>query len=745
MSDTETSLPATNGAARREPALQQPPVFDGKGSSGINAAFLLQAVLRWWPIALPAGLVLAVVGTAAGWLLFTPTFRAEAWLRIEDRRPYVAFPTQEESKRFVQTQVELLRSPVIIAECLSRPDVAQLPELQQVEDPLEWLLTRLTVAGVGESELFRIRFEGPNPVNAVTITNMVVEAYLKQHSSEGAAEVQRIIELLNKEKERRLKEIERLQENLRTMTKQVTGRDLIEGMTGGKDGQMLASPIAALQDRLTSAEVEREVLEAQFKAAESALASQDTAAVPVNTLELDQAVAADSEVQAINAELLASQLRLREYEAQFAEAAKKETGQRMRKRVEDLQAALTKRKAEVRQTYGKILAQKVLQVRRDELASVQKQLEAQRHMESLLRKRVEEERAQLEKLGDQALNLEFARNELARSEEVFRRITDRITALRTEQSAPARASLLRKATKPELPINNPYMTMAGLGGAAFGLPFLLAVLWEYRVRRVSGAQQLQEEIRLPVIGEVTTLPIKSMIPAWGASDRFERHRHMFQESIAQVRTSLLLSDGLQGLQVLAVGSAVSGEGKTHLAAQLAVNIGKSTGKPTLLIDADVRDPDMHRMFDIPLTPGLVSVLNKSAELDEAILPLWEQRIHLLPAGNLQGSPHGLFAGSSFTSMLARLRKKYRYIVIDCPPLLSASESLVLAKAADGTLLCTMRDVSRVTQVRHARDRLTTAGAHTLGIVLSGASPTSYLYRYGGYYTRSAAAEESVPA
>ena len=77
--------------------------------------------------------------------------------------------------------------------------------------------------------------------------------------------------------------------------------------------------------------------------------------------------------------------------------------------------------------------------------------------------------------------------------------------------------------------------------------------------------------------------------------------------------------------------------------------------------------------------------------------------------------------------------QYRYIVIDCPPLLAASEALVVAKEADGTLLCAMRDVSQFSKVRLARDRLVAAGARPLGVVLSGVSPKNYAARYGRYY------------
>src|SRR5579863_6864501 len=114
-------------------AARTPPV--PPRNSGVTPTFVLQVLARWWHWVLPAGLLLGGAGAAIGWLTFQPTFVAEAWVRIEDRRPYVAFPTQEESTRFVQTQVEMLRSPVVVTQCLTQPEIAQLPELKNELDP----------------------------------------------------------------------------------------------------------------------------------------------------------------------------------------------------------------------------------------------------------------------------------------------------------------------------------------------------------------------------------------------------------------------------------------------------------------------------------------------------------------------------------------------------------------------------------------------------------------------------------
>ena len=105
---------------------------------------------------------------------------------------------------------------------------------------------------------------------------------------------------------------------------------------------------------------------------------------------------------------------------------------------------------------------------------------------------------------------------------------------------------------------------------------------------------------------------------------------------------------------------------------------------------------------------------------------------MLTAGRLQTNPHKLI-GNAFRDILEEARKQYRYIVIDSPPVLAASESLVLCKVADASLVCAMRNVSRLDQVHMVCSRLQAAGAKPAGIVLNGVPTKRYAYDYGYGY------------
>ena len=100
------------------------------------------------------------------------------------------------------------------------------------------------------------------------------------------------------------------------------------------------------------------------------------------------------------------------------------------------------------------------------------------------------------------------------------------------------------------------------------------------------------------------------------------------------------------------------------------------------------------MFGIDRGPGLAEVLSQQCRLGDAVVKTSNPNVYLLPAGRLKVSPHRLLGNGDWKAVLEQLPAGFRYVVIDTPPVLAASEALVLAKSADASLLCVMRNVSR---------------------------------------------------
>jgi capsular exopolysaccharide synthesis family protein len=318
------------------------------------------------------------------------------------------------------------------------------------------------------------------------------------------------------------------------------------------------------------------------------------------------------------------------------------------------------------------------------------------------------------------VELAFLQGDLSREEEVFERIASRLMALRTEQRAPERVNRLQSAEVPTAPVVSVATLYKKMGLACFGsflLPFALAVLRERLLQRVGDVRQLREDLHLPVVGQIAQLPLRAHSLQQTASRRAREDLQLFQESVDALRVCLMTSESLQDMRVLAVTSAANNEGKTSVAVQLAVSIAGACGEKTLLIDGDLRSPDVHRVLGVAGRPGLAELLAHECRIEDGAIQNWSNR---------------LLGNGAFGELLEELRRRYRYIVIDTPPVLAASEAVILARAADACLLCAMRDVSRVEQVREVGSRLAVAGAEPVGIVLSGIPSRQYGYYYGRY-------------
>lgn len=689
-----------------------------------------RAIRHWWKVALPCAVVLSIVAGALVWTFFVPRFRATAWLKIASSQDYIAFPqAQGAPDHFVRTQLELIKSPLVMEQVCSQPEIAGLPELQMQSSPVEWLGSQIAVRSVGNSDLFQITFDGMQPDHAARIVNAVMDVYLKLQSNELSAQTQKIIQLLEQERQRKANELERLKSNIRSLAKQATGRDPV--FTGNaQDVVVLTNPLNALEDQLAAAEVDRQYLEAELAAAREALA-QSEIKVPEDLL--DKAFEQDAQVIRSREILDLQRAKVSGAAAVSRQPDEDPRVKKLEHEATQMEQRLADLRTELRPRLEAELTRLLTQQRQEEIDALQTDLERQKIREKLLTERFAQKRKELEKLGGESLNLAFAKDDLRRAEDVYQRISDRAEALRTERRAPDRVSSLKRAVPPHAPVRSiPYERLGAACLGCFCLPFLLALIWERRLRRVAGAQQLFEEARLPIVGETTLLPGRPVSTHRRLSRQFERSLDTFVESIDYVRTRLLMSQEWKDLQVLVVASAVSREGKTKLASHLAVSLSRAQPELTLLIDADLRDPDLHEMFEIPLEPGLADVLASEGRADLGLVTQWSKNLHVLTAGRLLHSPHRLLSSEALPELLKQARKIYRYIIIDAPPVLPVSDTLSIAHHADGTLLSTMRDRSRGPQVRLAAERLQAAGARLIGAVLNGVPAREYGYGYGNY-------------
>jgi polysaccharide biosynthesis transport protein len=219
-------------------------------------------------------------------------------------------------------------------------------------------------------------------------------------------------------------------------------------------------------------------------------------------------------------------------------------------------------------------------------------------------------------------------------------------------------------------------------------------------------------------------------------------KSQFSEAFRALRTSLLLSVAGGEPQVILLTSATPSEGKTTVSINLACVLAQRNVR-VLIIDADLRRPTVHHRFGLNGKVGLTSVLTGSVSLEEAIQTIPEiPQLDVLVSGPVPPFPTEMLSSETMQQLIQRCKGMYTHIVMDSPPLLSVTDSVVLARDADAVVMIVRHGKSSKHAMRRARDLLVRSGAPVTGIVLNAVdlnSPEYYAY-YGYYgYTGYAAA------
>lgn len=214
------------------------------------------------------------------------------------------------------------------------------------------------------------------------------------------------------------------------------------------------------------------------------------------------------------------------------------------------------------------------------------------------------------------------------------------------------------------------------------------------------------------------------------------------EAYRTVRTNLQFASVVEDTKVILMTSALPGEGKTSTAANLAV-VSAQAGKRVLLVDADMRKPQVHHRFQISNLDGLSNLIIKEREVSDCVVASEVDGLFLLPSGPIPPNPSEMLASAAFSSLLAALRDDYDLVIIDSPPVLSVADSLILTRAADGVVFVVDSKHTNRTLSQKGIASLQQVNAKILGVVLNrvdaSKSGSYYYYQYRYYNTGQAKA------
>jgi capsular exopolysaccharide synthesis family protein len=339
-----------------------------------------------------------------------------------------------------------------------------------------------------------------------------------------------------------------------------------------------------------------------------------------------------------------------------------------------------------------------------------------------LSSRVNQQDSQTQKTGRKNLDIQDLQFKLQVDQEMYDTLSRRIKTLQMEQQRPARIEIAYWADVGETNDRRVQLaTAAVIGALACG--FGLAFLRDRMDKTLQTPEDVTRYLDLPVLG--TTTSSRTLKPA------------LFAEQIAgdyqTIRTNLGLSYDGGMPRKLVVSSAGTREGKTTFAVNLATSLAKS-GKKVLLIDGDMRKPDVGQMLNVPKDSGYLQDVLLGGDPSSLVHVLPSSGLHVLAANpRHMADPYELLTSSMAAEQIERLAREYDHLVIDSPPALAFPDALVWAKLADAVVLISFAGQTTAPDLKEARERFARGRARVLGAVLSNVPIDQSLYRYAYTY------------
>ena len=281
--------------------------------------------------------------------------------------------------------------------------------------------------------------------------------------------------------------------------------------------------------------------------------------------------------------------------------------------------------------------------------------------------------------------------------------------------------------KPSSP--NVAMNLAAgfFGGIAvgFGLIFAVAFLDD----RVKSAFDIEGTIGLPMLGVVPRIKkLDTNTKAQAVASNVDRH---VTETFRSIHSALKLNDESKNAKIILATSTLPGEGKSFVSSNLSLTFANH-GEKTLLIDADLRLPNVARSLQLENDFGLLDHIEKGVALDEVIIKEVYPNLDVLPSGGKSKNPTQVLNSAQLEAMFADLRDRYDRIVVDSPPLAAVSDALNLLPLVDGTLyIIKFNTVKRKTAVVNVR-RLWESNTPVFGAILNNITSSLSSYYYSNY-------------
>lgn len=654
----------------------------------------------------------SVLSLAAGYVMTQPkVFRATTKAQVVRQRPIVvvdsnhpgmdqALPLETEAKKIGGTEIAAMASDLANTRHKKAISAAEIVESIKVttENP----------------DVVAISAESSGAERAADIANIVMEAYVKWSGEDVRLRATSFREALEKHEEK-------LKGDLRAKEGEITA-------FRKKYNIQNVDPAAASQAKaVVSYDAEAELARASVQAALAELgglkrqlrAMKPTR--PVDRVEVDPLERGfREEIDATRLELARARLRYDEEHPRVVSLSD---------RLEELQSQLTRLRTSNARAPKAPPAEEpnpeYTELRR-RIGEQEMQLNAMQARAGVLASAAARNRAQVPTLPPNYLELARLLHSKDISEKAYLSVLEQLNAARAnEESLQSPVRTFDRATVPLRPIRpNPKQTLALAVVLAVLAGLSLAYLVETTDQGVYDADDLMMRTGVMPLGFVSAARDPNAI----ATITSEAPRSSLAEGFRLIHANLIFSYIDSPLHTVMVTSAAAGEGKTLVATNLAIVFAEQ-GKKTLLVEADLRRPRLHKTFGCEQSPGLTEVLMGDIPLAEALRPTGVENLQVLPSGALPVSPAPLLHSRRMADLIEELRGHAEVIVFDTPPAMAVADAVLLSPKMDATILVVQQGRVSVRAVAEVRRMILQACGTLAGVVMNRMSA-----RNGSYYT-----------
>jgi succinoglycan biosynthesis transport protein ExoP len=674
-----------------------------------------------------------------------PVYTATAQIEVDRDIPNI-LPFQdagsvdlfgEDLEAYIETQSKVLQSERLALETIKSSGLAsnpefggspglkiELPSIVEGQPPMRRpavlgaFLGSLVVKRVPQSRLLDVSFEATDPLLAATVLNNHIHNYIEENFQSRYDTSLQASQWLTKKLEEYRGEVEQ-SEDARL---QYERDNHIWEIDEKQD--ITTQKLAELNQELTLAEADRMKKEADFKLASSG----DINSVPAvrDNLLIQQMTQKQTDLKAQYNEALS------QYGPNFPKVV------RLQDQVKGIDDFIADEKKDV-----------VNRIEQEYRTAVQR--------EGLLGQALDQQKTATNQMGEKMVQYNILKRDADANKQLYDGLQQKMkeatiaTGLRSSNIRVVDPAMIPGSPSRPNPRRN--VMLALLVGLVGGIG--LAFLREYMDNTVKTPDDVEMLVRLPSLAVVPAfgqLELKrgaiSRLLKSGAnsgdsgnpveSASFKAPQSHVSEAFRSLRTSLLLSQAEQPPQVILVTSALPREGKTTAAMNLAVTLAQ-LGDRTLLIDADLRKPGVTRAFDLMDSKysGLSSYLAGVSTLEHVTVPQsGVENLSAIPTGPVPPNPADLLSSHRMAQAISQLRNEYKFIVIDSPPVMAASDAVILSVLVDGVLLVVRSGETPKEAFTRTREVLTAVKCRMLGVLLNAVDTRSmdyyHSYRYYPY-------------